>query len=546
MVVLAASICTKSGKAIVSRQFIEMTRSRIEGLLASFPKLMGNSDQHTFVETENVRYVYQPLDDLFLVLVTNKNSNILQDIDTLHLFARVVSETCRQFDEREIQRHAFDLLSVFDEVIALGYRESVTLPQIRTIVEMESHEERIQLEIEKNKEKEAKDELKRKAKQIEMMKREQKKSGFSGSISGMSGFGNKFGGNGSGGYGPSSGGYGPGSMGGSGGSGGFRTQGYPDSGSSYADDRTYSSSPSFGSSATPQRPSSGKGMQLGKKAKDMSLLEEIKSDEGIQELSGTAQASAVGPAAGAQSSASQESVHVSVTEKIAATFNRDGGLQNLEIKGDMTLRVSDPDSSRLRLIMQLMPDSSVQYKTHPNVDKSLFSSDAVIAMKDQSRPFPTNTSLGLLKWRYASRDDSLCPLLITCWPSPTGHGACDVNIEYELQNTNLELHDVVISIPYPGGAPPKIGDLEGHYNINRAAHTLEWQLPLVDRSNASGVLEFSVQSEDVDGFYPIKVNFFSPRLICAVAVADIQTTDSGSPVQFSKETSLTVEDYSVV
>ena len=48
--------------ALVSRQFVDMTRIRIEGLLAAFPKLVGSGKQHTYVETENVRYVYQPLE----------------------------------------------------------------------------------------------------------------------------------------------------------------------------------------------------------------------------------------------------------------------------------------------------------------------------------------------------------------------------------------------------------------------------------------------------------------------------------------------------
>ena len=37
---------------------------------------------------------------------------------------------------------------------------------------------------------------------------------------------------------------------------------------------------------------------------------------------------------------------------------------------------------------------------------------------------------------------------VNCWPSEND-GQCDVNIEYELLQENLELNDVVISIPVP-------------------------------------------------------------------------------------------------
>lgn len=143
-VVLAASVCTRGGKAVLSRQFREMPRSRIEALLASFPKLADSGTQHTIVEQDNVRFVYQPLDELYMVLITNRQSNILQDIDSLHLFAQVVTSTCRTLDEREILRNAYELLSAFDELVTLGYRENLTISQIRTFLEMESHEERIQ------------------------------------------------------------------------------------------------------------------------------------------------------------------------------------------------------------------------------------------------------------------------------------------------------------------------------------------------------------------------------------------------------------------
>lgn len=118
--------------ALVSRQFIDMSRVRIEGLLAAFPKLVGSGKQHTYIETENVRYVYQPLEvrlqedvqhqlsvctqtaqsdllwhnqtssgtqALYLLLVTNKGSNILEDLETLRLLAKVVPEYVDSVDE---------------------------------------------------------------------------------------------------------------------------------------------------------------------------------------------------------------------------------------------------------------------------------------------------------------------------------------------------------------------------------------------------------------------------------------------------------------
>lgn len=53
-------------------------------------------------------------------------------------------------DEADILDNSFSLIFAFDEIVALGYRESVNLAQIRTFVEMDSHEEKVEKSPEKS------------------------------------------------------------------------------------------------------------------------------------------------------------------------------------------------------------------------------------------------------------------------------------------------------------------------------------------------------------------------------------------------------------
>jgi len=53
---------------------------------------------------------------LYLLLVTNKASNILEDLETLRLLAKVVPEYVPSMDEEGVSQAAFELLFAFDEV----------------------------------------------------------------------------------------------------------------------------------------------------------------------------------------------------------------------------------------------------------------------------------------------------------------------------------------------------------------------------------------------------------------------------------------------
>lgn len=115
--------------------------------MANFPKLIEQSaeKQCTFIETDNIRYVYQPMDKLFLVLITTKSSNIIEDIEVIRQMQQVVVSQCQTqtLDDRVISKKAVDLILCFDDIISNGYRESVTISQIESYIEMDSTDEKV-------------------------------------------------------------------------------------------------------------------------------------------------------------------------------------------------------------------------------------------------------------------------------------------------------------------------------------------------------------------------------------------------------------------
>lgn len=511
MVLLAAAVCTKAGKAIVSRQFVEMTRTRVEGLLAAFPKLMNTGKQHTFVETESVRYVYQPLEKLYMVLITTKNSNILEDLETLRLFSRVIPEYCRVLEESEISDHCFDLIFAFDEIVALGYRENVNLAQIRTFTEMDSHEEKVFKAVRETQEREAKAEMRRKAKELQQARRDAERSGKKT---------------------PAFGGFGNASM-----------TSMSSSGSIIKDTIVEPDKPKM--APAPIRPSGpNKALKLGARGKEVdNFVDKLKLEgETIMPTMGKRGSDA---SKALPPPVNTESVHLRVEEKISLTCGRDGGLQSMELLGIITLRVADDKNGRIRLLVKNNDSKGVQLQTHPNVDKKLFTSDSVIGLKNPEKSFPLNNDVGVLKWRLQSTDEGLIPLTINCWPSESGTG-CDVNIEYELQEESLELNDVVISIPVPSGVgAPVIGDLDGEYKHDSRRNVLEWCLPVIDANNKTGSLEFSVAGLPSD-FFPINVSFVSKRSYTDIQVTAVSHVEGDTPIKYSSETSFVVDKYEIL
>ncbi|KAL2491103.1 Coatomer subunit delta [Abeliophyllum distichum] len=529
MVVLAASIISKSGKALVSRQFVDMSRIRIEGYLAAFPKLVGTGKQHTYVETENVRYVYQPIESLYLLLVTNKQSNILDDLETLRLLSKLVPEYSYSLDEEGIGKMAFEILFAFDEVISLGHKENVTVAQVKQYCEMESHEEKLHKLVLQSKINDTKDVMKRKASEIDKSKIEKnrgEKGGFmslqsmgSGRID--TGFGSDTS------MSSNVGGFGSGS--------GFGLN---------TDVESFSSNSKGRPPSSATAPPKGLGMKLGKMQRANQFLESLKAEgevivEDVRPSVGQSKPAAPPPT---------DPVTLTVEEKLNVTLKRDGGIGKFDVQGILSLQILNQDDGLIQVQIETGGNPGILYKTHPNINKELFSNENILGLKDPNRPFPTGQAgegVDLLKWRMQSADESLVPLSINCWPSVSGNETY-VNMEYEASSM-IDLQNVVISVPLPPlREAPSVRQIDGDWRYDSRNSILEWSIELIDSSNRSGSMEFVVPPVDASTFFPISVRFAATSTFSDLKVVNILPLRGGNPPKFSQRISLSTENYQVV
>ena len=114
----------------------------------------------------------------------------------------------------------------------------------------------------------------------------------------------------------------------------------------------------------------------------------------------------------------------------------------------------------------------VSFQTHPKVDKRLYDSESVLALRDSSKPFPTSR-VAFLRWGLKTQDESLLPLNITCWPEDEGNGKMNVSVEYSLDR-DMVLDNVNIVIPLGGSDAPSVANVDGQYQHNSAEGSLLW------------------------------------------------------------------------
>lgn len=550
MVVLAASICTRGGKALLCRQFRDLSKDTITLLLANFPSLISESSgQHTTVEDDSVRYVYQPLEDFYVVLITNKASNILQDLDTLQLFVATISNVLRAVDEQEVFDNAFEIIQAVDEIVTLGYKDNASLSQIQAFLKMDSHEEKIQEIIERNKELEATEERKRRAKEIRRKElanraaeRYSERSGFGGADYGA---------------GPTS-------------SPAFLATYQPlpviESGL-YGAPKASITKPSFAKGGLQLGAKLSRGSSAPAKEAHQPLLTEAAPIFHSQKAAEVGRSyDTASPAPSPAPKIENKGILITINEKISASLTRDGSILLSEVKGDLQLRINNESLARSKLVLTTADKSSgIQYKTHPNVDRALFGLESVIGLKDKTRAFPAkDEDLGVLRWRVLGKPDdtSLVPLLVTAWVNVNDQGIAEVTLEYELTADFIDTHaessvstidNMKITVPIVTTDVNLNTESNDGVSYDTSDEGVTFTVDSISTDEPHGSFEFTIPATDEDALFPIDLRFDVRNYSVAqtdtsygkVLVQQVLSTEDDSELPFEMHSTLVTESFQV-
>ncbi|KPI83215.1 Coatomer delta subunit-like protein [Leptomonas seymouri] len=528
MTVISAGVVNKQGRVVLARQFTDISRVRVEGLLSAFPRLLESSvnKQVTYIDAGSIRYVYQPLENLFLVLVTTTKSNIVEDLATLHLMGRLLPEYIPEgITETSLEAHSFEVFFALDEVVVCGKRENSTVEQIRTYLEMDSYEERVALEEKQRQMQEAKKITAEHARKM----RERKMGGgpTGGAYGGISS------------EDPNYGGFGSGS------SGGMGNMNMYASGAGSTIDNFSAPSTSKTSSPIPLATAPRSGMSLGK-AHKTDLSSKIQKEMG---LTPQAQSASLMGGAGQQqqlmdlpaaAAVAQEAVNITIEEKMSAALSRDGEPAAVDIKGELTVTVVDPQCDHIKLMLSPVSDAFT-FRAHAKVNKALFANDQVLTMAD-GKAFPVLQPVTILRWRQSTAEATPAPINFTCWPEQSS-----ITIEYELADPNTPpLQPVRLAIPLYGTTPQGVQPSCGTCQVIAGEHVI-WTIDVVEgHQNASGNIEITVDSDNgANGeelFFPVQVALSSMVSVANVGVSEVVSMQNGQAVRFSQQSRLVTDN----
>ncbi|CDU17926.1 hypothetical protein YYC_04448 [Plasmodium yoelii 17X] len=487
MTVISAVISTKN-KILVSRQFQNISKCDLDSLAIPFHNLIERErSDHTYIETEKVRYVYQPLDNIYIFLITNINSNIIEDLEIIKVLSQIIQDICQgNINESTILKKCFTIIFYIDELIKNGVREIVNTNQIKAYIEMESHEEKLQTLIRENKEKEEKERRKFIASKLE---KDRQKKNKSNSISNNSFISNNI----------------------------INNVEYN---SNLIENFLYRSEDQ--PTIVDETFNSYKGMQLTNKKENVRILDVV-DNSGIEHKSNIN-----------VNSIFDKPVNIYINENIICTLSSEGTLCDLDIQGVFNLQINNNKYSKI--IIQINNEYADKAKIHPILDKNKYNSN-ILELKDKNKNFRTSTVYPLLKWKINHLNDMYLPLNISCWPCEDNESTIlNLEIENKMKNPNQNIYDLNVNLMCPSSSKPQVISKDQGI-IQHDGILLNWHVDTLE-NNKNCQIEISVNSKP-EHIFPFSVEAKSDVLAHNLNVLSVIDEDTNENIEYEIKKSIT-------
>lgn len=490
--IYAVAIINHSGKLILARQFTHENKNQIDAQLGAFPKLVQFS-AHAYIDAESVRFVYQDINDLYIILVVSKDSNLVTDLETLSLLVDVTRSSAGDIKEDCIITNGLDIIMAYDECIFDGFRQDYTSAQINHFLQMKSAAEDEANRIRAEKEAKAAADLKKHLMMLDESKHGQKSSFIPSFV--QSSFDN------------------------------FQSSSQKNKISIVDDD--YNPAP-YRPAPRPSR-----GMSLSRSYGTKSKVQQVMAEEGIEvpaafDRFNNDQFNEGGTSLESKpTSKNQNDLVITLHEKLTAILSRSDAVREIGIEGRLLASCGQKLCCTINLDKESLP-SNYRYKVMQQPKGKLWQEESKLVYDNTGPKYGPSSEITLLCWRMTSTNPDDLPIEINYWVNPSKNTST-ISCEVELKKKDFDADLIEIYFPIIDPRKIRISACAGQSEVSEQDQYLKWTVEKLSEDNEKAEIEFVVPVCDDDALYPVTISFIASSTLCNVNVTGIETHKSVRP-----------------
>jgi hypothetical protein len=521
MAIKGVLLSTKEGKLLFYRNYSQMEHSLFEDFAFSLPQKIKVENQHTFSNHGNNRLIYLPLESLLIVLVTSKESNIIEDIETVNMMKEILYTVLQQKNNEEgVYEHYVDLAFSFDDMINLQTRNSVNQNQILALLEMDSNNEKLHNNMMLERENEQKKKTEAEFVKLEKSKKIQSiiDSELQSIDKSLKDFSLK------------------------------NKIDFVKVEEDVKDNEIFEHKRDI--DLEQKKAPQIKGMKLGgakNKPKNLSNMFDFKKQKNQNERKDSRDVEETKKEFIEENKNTYnplgEEVEFTISEKMSAKINEEGEYSFFDLKGTFFIYIKNPNLERFTIKVHKKEEKHLPLKLPPNFEKKLWKNN-ILALKPKASSLQKDTLIETLKYNLTFTDiESTKPFNISFWFSGKEFSSEiefneDQKIFKEVKNLKIVFKKLKNASTY------RVKDTENSAIVKKE-EAMEWVIDNLDQdnNNASFILEFQreISGDDV---FPALITINSELVLLQLDVLACED-ETGRQVRFAFKKQLTDKDFVV-